>query len=401
MSQFTTDVIIAGAGPAGAVAALHLGRAGVRVTLLEAGPTVATDLRASTFHPPTLEYLRDLGLTGELHATGLKAPRYAYVNRRAGTRIVFDMSELADITDFPYRLQCEQWKLTRHAAALLADIPSADIRYSRRVLAYDQDADGVTVHLETPAAIEHVRARYLVGCDGANSVIRKWMGVAFDGFTWEEKFLTLSTQEPVERELGDICHVNYMADPEEWMVLLRAPSAWRVLVPATEATSDADLLSDARKDAVFKRLLGHGRCVATSHRTIYRVHQRVARQYRDRRVILAGDAAHLNNPLGGFGMNAALHDARNLCGKLIAILNDGADPEPLLDLYERQRKTVMQEFIQAQSIRNKRAIEMAADRAMDENERNLAAIEADPVRRRAYLMQQSMYSAVAREQEIT
>ncbi len=404
MNDPRTEVIIAGAGPAGVVAALHLARAGVRVTLLEAAPTVAMDLRASTFHPPTLDYLRTLGLTDELHRTGLRAPEYGYINRRSGARIRFDMSELADITDHPYRLQCEQWKLTRHACDILATMPNVDLRFSHRVLSYGQDADGITVHVETPLAIEPIRGRYLVACDGANSVIRKWMGVAFDGFTYEEKFLCLSTQDPVERGLGDICNVNYMADPEEWLVLLRAPSAWRVLVPAAEATPDEELLSDRRKDEVFARLLRTDQAVSTTHRTIYRVHQRVARAWRDGRVILAGDAAHLNNPLGGFGMNAALHDARNLCGKLLAILRGqpgGTSPDALLDLYERQRKTVMREFIQAQSIRNKQAIEMAADKAMDANERALQAIAADPVRRRDYLMRQSMYAAMAREQEIT
>jgi 3-(3-hydroxy-phenyl)propionate hydroxylase len=395
-----TDIIIAGAGPAGTVAALHLARAGLHVTLLEAAGTVAMDLRASTFHPPTLDYLRTLGLTEELHRTGLRAPVYGYVNRRTGEQIRFDMSELADVTAFPYRLQCEQWKLTRHVVEILAGMPNVDLRFGRRVLGYRQDGDGVSVDVESPVEIEHVRGRYLVACDGANSVIRKWMGVGFDGFTYEEKFLCLSTTDPVEEVLGDICHVNYMADPEEWLVLLRAPSAWRVLVPAAEATPDAELLSDERKDAVFGRLLGAGRTAVTSHRTIYRVHQRVARTYRDGRVVLAGDAAHLNNPLGGFGMNAALHDVRNLCGKLIAILGDGGDAEASLSLYERQRRTVMQEFIQAQSIRNKQAIEMSAGDAMDANERSLRAVAADPVQRRAYLMRQSMYSAVAREQEI-
>jgi 3-(3-hydroxy-phenyl)propionate hydroxylase len=126
----------------------------------------------------------------------------------------------------------------------------------------------------------------------------------------------------------------------------------------------------------------------------------VARRYRDRRVLLVGDAAHLNNPLGGFGMNAALHDVRNLSGKLIAILRGEGD-DALLDLYERQRRTVMQEFIQAQSIRNKQAMEMTADGQMEANERLLQSIVADPAKRRDYLLRQSMYSAVAREQEIT
>ncbi len=398
------DAVIVGGGPAGTVAAWHLAQEGASVLLLEAGVTVAQDLRASTLHPPTLDYLRTLGLSEPLHAQGLRSPEYCYINRRTGRQIRFDMSELADMSDHPYRLQCEQWKLTTLATQLLQTLPNAELRFSRRLLTYAQDSAGVSVQIEGPTKIERARGRFLIGCDGANSIVRKWMGVAFDGFTYEEKFLCLSTTVPVEDHLrntawGDICNVNYMADPEEWLVLLRAPSAWRVLVPASIATSDEELLSDSRKDAVFARLLRCDAPIETSHRTIYRVHQRVARRYRDGRVILVGDAAHLNNPLGGFGMNAALHDVRNLAGQLLAILHGHGDAA-LLDLYERQRRTVMQEFIQAQSIRNKQAMEMTADGQFDANERLLETTVANPAKRRDYLLRQSMYTAVAREREI-
>ena len=398
LQQF--DVVVAGAGPAGVVMAVHLAQAGVRVLLLEATPAPAQDLRASTFHPPTLEYLASLGLSQALHAAGLRAPEYRWINRQNGHQVRFDFSELADVTPFPYRLQAEQWKLTGHAIEVLGGLPSATVRFSCRAVGYHDAGAHIDVYIETPHAIETVSARYLVACDGANSILRKWAGIEFEGFTYEEKFLCLSTVEPVEQRLGDVGLINYMADPAQWMVLLRAPTAWRVLVAADAATPDAELLSDARKDEVFAQLLGAPARIATTHRTIYRVHQRVARQYRLGRVILVGDAAHLNNPLGGFGMNSALHDVRNLCGKLIPIVLEGAEDEPLLDAYERQRRTVMHEFIQAQSIQNKRLIEMSGGDRQVTQEAELSATAADPVRRRAYLLRQSMLSAVAREREI-
>ena len=392
-----TKVIIAGAGPAGVVAALHLAQAGVSVVVIEAGATVAQDLRASTLHPPTLDYLRTLGLSETLHAQGLRSPEYRYINRRSGAQISFDLTEIADITDHPYRLQCEQWKLTTLGIERLRALPSATLHFSTKVLGYTQNAASVSVQVQTQSGSETITGDYLLACDGANSVIRKATGVEFDGFTWEEKFLTLSTQAPMEQRLS-VCHVNYMADPVEWLVLLRAPTAWRVLVPAREQDADAELLSDARKDAVFARLLQSDERIETTHRTIYRVHQRVARRYRFGRVLLVGDAAHLNNPLGGFGMNAALHDVRNVCGQILAII--GGAPEDRLDLYERQRRTVMQEFIQAQSIRNKRLLEMSGEDALQSGERELAETAADPARRREYLLRQSMYRAVEREQEV-
>ena len=390
-------VIVAGAGPAGVVASLHLAQQGVAVVVLEGAATVAQDLRASTLHPPTLDYLRTLGLSDTLHAHGLRSPEYRYINRQSGAQISFDLSEIADVAAHPYRLQCEQWKLTMLGIERLRALPCATLRFSTRVLGYTHNAAGVQVQVEGPDGPETIEGQYLLACDGAGSVIRKATGVEFDGFTWEEKFLTLSTLEPMERHLP-VCHVNYMADPKEWLVLLRAPTAWRVLVPARAEDADEDLLSDARKDAVFAGLLGPGAGIETTHRTIYRVHQRVARRYRFGRVLLVGDAAHLNNPLGGFGMNAALHDVRNLCGQILAI-RDGA-PEDRLNLYERQRRTVMQEFIQAQSIRNKRTLEMSSEDAVASGERELAETAADPVRRREYLLRQSMIRAVEREHEV-
>ncbi len=391
------DVVIAGGGPAGVVAALHMAGAGASVVLLEAEADVAQDLRASTMHPPTLDYLRTLRLSDALHAQGLRSPEFRYINRRTGAYVSFDMGEIADVSDHPYRLQCEQWKLTNLGVDRLRALPAARLLFSHRVRGFTQDAAGVTVAAEGPDGPVEVRGRFLLACDGANSAVRKATGVEFDGFTWAEKFLTISTELPLERHLP-ICNVNYVADPKEWFVLLRAPTAWRVLVPASEDDPDAVLLSDARKDRVFATVLGTDETVQTVHRTIYRVHQRVARRYRFGRVLLAGDAAHLNNPLGGFGMNAALHDVRNACTQLLAVL-DGA-PEDRLDLYERQRRTVMEEFIQAQSIRNKRYLEMSRADAAEAGEQELRDTAADPARRREYLLRQSMYRAVEREREI-
>ncbi len=396
MTDLHADIIIVGGGPAGIVAGLDLMSRGIDVLVLEAGADLATDLRASTLHAPTLDYLDMLGIGKELDRMGLRAPEYRFINRRTGACIAFDLSELADMSGHPYRLQCEQWKLTGAGARRLGD----RLRLGHRVTGATDAADAVTVHVATDAGDIDLRARYVIACDGANSVLRRALGVAFDGFTYEEKFLCLSTEAPLERDLPGICNVNYMADPDEWLVLLRAPTAWRVLVPASIDAPDAELLSDARKDGVFAGLLGRPAAITTLHRTIYRVHQRVAQRYVVGRIILAGDAAHLNNPLGGFGMNAALHDIRNLADKLAAILRGGGDAAALLGRYERQRRTVMQEFIQAQSIRNKRAMEMSKEDGLDSMESELRLAASDPARRRDYLLRQSMYRSVAREQEI-
>jgi 3-(3-hydroxy-phenyl)propionate hydroxylase len=373
---------------------------GVEVLLLETHDRCPEDMRASTFHPPTLDMMEAMGLLDALEAQGLRAPVYQYRNRETGAVLSLDMGEIADAARHPYRLQCEQFKLTRLIAARLADHPSGRILFQRRLIHFEQDDDGVTATVESPTDVERYRCDYLIGADGANSLVRKLMGVTFDGFTYPEKFLTLSTPYPVDRSVPDLAYVAYMANPKEWCVLIRVPEFWRVLVPTLESEPDEDLLSDRKKNAVFDGLVGDGEGVVTSHRTVYRVHQRVARTYRQGRVLLIGDAAHLNNPLGGFGMNSGVHDAWNLSDRLKAIFRNGADADRELNQFDRQRRTVMHEFVQAQTIRNKRTLEAGAANAQDEAQAQLAAIIADPVRRRDYILSQAMIKSREREAEI-
>lgn len=397
-----TKILVVGAGPVGVIAAYRLAQAGLEVALLEADAFPREDMRASTLHPPTLAMLNELGVLDPLDAQGLRAPVYHYRNRRTGKVLSFDMGEISDLTPYPYRLQCEQFKITRLLTDLIAKAPGAQMLFQRRLIAFEQDADGVTARFEAPYEIETWRADYMIGADGANSIVRKWLDIPFEGFTYPEKFLTLSTEYPLETHIPNLATVNYVADPDEWCVLLKVPKFWRVLVPVTDERSDEELVSDENKTAIFTGLVGAeaAATLVTQHRTIYRVHQRVAENYRKGRVMLAGDAAHLNNPLGGFGMNSGVHDAWNLCGKLIEIFQQGGDPDTLLDLYERQRRTVMMEFVQAQTIKNKQAMESSHgdETAM---EKELAGLLADDDARRAYLKRQAMLSSLEREAAIS
>lgn len=398
--MITTRVLVAGGGPVGAVAAYRLALAGIDTVLVESLPFPPEDMRASTLHPPTLDMLAELGVLDELELQGLRAPAYQYRNRRTDEVIAFDMGELGDVSAHPYRLQCEQFKLARLLLAKLDALPHGRVLFQHRVLGFEQDDKGVTAHVETPLAIEQIRADYLIAADGANSTVRKWTGLKFDGFTYPERFLTLSTRYPVDRHFEQLASVNYVSDADEWCVLLRVPEFWRVLVPTENDVTDAELLSDANKDAVFSRLTGDGAAVETNHRTLYRVHQRVVENFRHGRVLLAGDAAHLNNPLGGFGMNSGIHDVWNLTTKLRAILQGGADADALLDKYDRQRRTIANTFVQTQTIENKKAMETRDSNGANASERRMAAIASDPDRRRGYLLRQSMYESLAQEAAI-
>ena len=391
------QVIVVGAGPVGTFAAYCLAERGIDVIVVEAAADCAQDMRASTFHPPTLEMLDELGIADVLIDQGLKAPVYQHRDRKTGERIKFDFSELADATKYPFRLQCEQFKMARLLSDKLQSHPYADVRFSQRLLSFTQTDEHVDVSIETGTHIEHIRTKYLIGADGANSVVRKWLDLDFDGFTYPEKFLTLSTTEPIDDYFEDLSHVNYISDPEEWLVLLRVPTAWRILVPGRK--EDTELTSSAYKDEIFSRLLGTDKEIETNHRTVYRVHQRVVKKYNHNRAIVIGDAAHLNNPLGGFGMNSGLHDAWVLKSALSEILLENGDATRLLDAFDLERRTIMRGFIQSQTIRNKKMMEATQEEAQKAFADELKAIHADPVRRRAFLLKQSMlkYPAIAPE----
>ncbi|HUD28739.1 MAG TPA: FAD-dependent monooxygenase [Novosphingobium sp.] len=387
-----TQVVVAGGGPVGAVAAAYLARHGIDVVLAEAGADCAQDLRASTFHPPTLEMLDELDVTPALIEKGLKAPIYHWRDRRSGEILPFDLTEISDVTRYPFRIQCEQYHLARMLTERLATLDRAEVLFNHRVVHFTQDDAGVEVHLESPMGIETVKADYLIGADGASSIVRKWLGTEFDGFTYPERFLTLSTTWPIEEAMPGLAHVNYVSDPDEWMVLLRVPSVWRVLVPAHEE-SEEFLRSDEKKNAVFDGIMGNGAAVETQHRTIYRVHQRVAKQFRNGRVLLVGDAAHLNNPLGGFGMNSGIHDAFNACGKLVEIIKGGASTD-LLDLYDRQRRKVTFDFTQRQTMENMEAMRAGQSETHKNREAAMRALLADDDKRRAYLLRQAMFESL-------
>ena len=387
------QVLIAGAGPVGTVMATLLARAGIDVIVLEAGEDCAQDMRASTFHPPTLEMLDEIGITPMLLERGLKAPVYHWRDRHSGEFIEFDMSEIADRTRYPFRIQCEQYHLSRALASGLEQLANASVRFGHRLLFIEQDETGISVAAETFHDIKRFRCDWLIGADGANSLVRKWLGTEFDGFTYPEKFLCLSTETELGEYLPNLANVNYVSDPEEWLVLLRVPQLWRVLLPAPFDASDDELRSDANKTAVFDRLIGGGADVQTYHRTVYRVHQRVAKNFVDGRVMLIGDACHLNNPIGGFGMNSGVHDAFNLFDKLLPAIAEGR-PNASLALFDRQRRTVTHAFTQAQTIQNMELLKGGADQAHVRRRADMQAIKQDDARRRAYLLRQAMFESI-------
>lgn len=371
-------VLIAGAGPVGLTAAYMLARAGWPVTVLERAPGVAEDLRASTWHPPTLDMMQELGFVDEILREGLIAPTFQHRDRKSGAIAEFDLGLLRGETNHPYRVQYEQFRYTRLVYERLKAFPNAEVRFGTPVATVAQDAHGVTVDGKE-------RADYLIGADGAGSAVRRAIGVGFEGMTFPERFFVLSTPFDFARHLERLSYVNYIADTDEWCVLLKVRGLWRCLFPTLDE-SDEEVLASAEKrlQGVFRKPTPY----ETAHRTLYRVHQRVATRYRVGRVFLAGDAAHINNPLGGMGMNGGLHDAWVLTRLLVG----GQD----LDRYEAERRPVAIDYINANTARNRKLMAerdpMARQRAQEE----MCRIAADPAAAKAFLLKSSMIETLRR-----
>jgi 3-(3-hydroxy-phenyl)propionate hydroxylase len=392
-------VLIAGAGPVGLVAAAHLVRRGISVTVFEASPSLSEESRASTFHPPTLDMLDDLGAADDLIKQGLIAPKFQYRSKRDGLIAEFDFAAIADVTAHPYRVQAEQFKLTRILHAALARMPDFRIEFASRVEGASQDERGVTVRVSHNGSVAEHRGAWLIGADGARSEVRRALGVEFEGFTWPERFLVVSTPFDFESVIPHLASVSYVADPERWHFLLRIPDLWRVMFPIPPEVSDASALERDYAQADLASVVPGITNYRIAHTTLYRVHQRVAKTYRVGRALLAGDAAHINNPLGGMGMNGGIHDAANLTDRLARVIT-GEAPADELDRYDRQRRLVTLEYVQTQSIRNKQNLEARDEKERDRFRDELRRIAAEPALTRDYLLRTSMIASLKRAAEL-
>ena len=395
-------VLIAGAGPIGYTTALLLARRGIPFVLFEGGDKIFDDPRAGTIHPPTLELFEESGVTKAMMEQGFIVNNYHYRDRRAGLVANFNLNVLADQTKFPFRLMLEQHKICYILRDLLKDIGRHNVFMRHRVIKVEQDATGVSATVESDEGVRVWRGSFMVGCDGGRSQVRKSMNVNFDGFTYPERFLVLSTRYDFAQHGYAI--TNYIADPEEWCALFKVPGhddkgMWRVVFPAPPEASQDELFEESSVQARIQGFNPKDGAYEMYHRNLYDVHQRVASCYRDKRFVVAGDAAHINNPLGGMGMNFGLHDSFNLVDKLSKIILEGGRHD-LLDLYDRQRRTVAQEFLQRQTIENKRNIEQKdpVDREKFYNE--LRGIVADRDKLHAYLMRVAMIEGFRRAQSI-
>ncbi|MGW5383626.1 FAD-dependent oxidoreductase [Nocardia sp. NPDC003963] len=399
-------IIVAGAGPVGVVAALAAAQRGFRVTIVERNPGIETDTapRAATFHPSTLEILDGIGIIDDFVAVGLVCRYFDFWDKSTETLVArMDHDTLRDDTPFPYAVQTEQHKLVRIALDRLRSMPDVSIRLGWSVEAIDQDGDHVAVTVGHEGGTEVLSGDWLFGCDGGRSTVRKALDIEFEGYTWPERFAVLTTDYDFGAAM-DCSMRSYFADPGQWVNLFKVAGddlrgRWRVVFAARADQSDAEVLGDEYATQVMDAIHLSAEPRQLLHRGIYNVHQRVAASFRAGRVLLAGDSAHVNNPIGGLGLNCGVHDALELVTTVDAVVNHRAG-FALLDRYERRRRTVNIESVQQQTVDNKKRLEEKDPAVRRTRLDQLTEVSNDKQRQREFLRRTSLLDAVVRAREI-
>lgn len=347
------DVIIVGGGPTGFINALGLAQAGVRVTVLEAEAQISDSPRAVVYFWSVLDGLERLGILEEAERIGFRKQDYTWLVGKTGERIEYTLEVLEGHTAHPYNLHLGQHYLAGIALRRLANFPNARVLFNTRLQALVQDADGVTLSVEGPGGTAELRAKWVIGADGAGSTVRRQLGLDFEGMTWPERFVATNVFFDFERY--GYARSTFLIDASHGAVIARIDGAglWRCTYMEDGALPEATFLE--RLPSVYQVILPGADDYRVERASPYRMHQRSARRYRVGRVVLAGDAAHATNPTGGLGLTAALFDCYALYPALSAIILDGAS-DSILDRYSEERRDVFVNRASPQASANKQLI---------------------------------------------
>jgi 2-polyprenyl-6-methoxyphenol hydroxylase-like FAD-dependent oxidoreductase len=346
------DVIIVGGGPTGFITALGLAQAGVRLTVIESEPSIVDSPRAAVYHWSVIEGLERLSIREEVEKTGFAKQDYTYLVHKTGERIDFSLDVLNGRTPYPYNLHLGQHRLAEIALRRLTGFSQATVRFDTRLTHLSQDADGVRLQVATPEGTEELRARWVIGADGAGSTVRRQLSLDFDGMTWPERFV--ATNVYFDFEQYRYARATFLIDDVYGAVIAKLDNTglWRCTYMEDAALPEESLLD--RLPNTYNAILP-GAAYTVDRVTPYRMHQRSAPRFRVDRVALVGDAAHVTNPTGGLGLTSGLFDCFALYPALAAVMLDGADAS-VLDRYSESRRNIFLNRISPQAIANKRLI---------------------------------------------
>ncbi|HSQ96284.1 MAG TPA: FAD-dependent monooxygenase [Croceibacterium sp.] len=334
------DVIVVGGGPTGFVTALGLAQAGVEVCLIEAEAGINASPRACVYHWSMLDGLERLGIREEAERIGYTKDDYLWFVKKTGERLPYDLKVLSRVTRFNYNIQLGQDRLAEICQRRLEVMPNVEIHWQTVFADLSQDADGVTVRATSPKGPLELRAKYVIGADGAGSAVRKALDLSFDGMTWPERFVATNLRHDFES--GGYWQSTMVVD-DQWgavIVKITRDGLWRCTFMEDMALPEESYVE--RIPEAYKHLLPGRGGYELVQSSPYKMHQRCASSYRKGRVVLAGDAAHVTNPTGGFGLTTGLFDAYSLWPTLAAVLLDGASPD-MLDTWAGERRAVFLE----------------------------------------------------------
>jgi 3-(3-hydroxy-phenyl)propionate hydroxylase len=387
------DVLIVGAGPVGLTLAALLAKQGRDVRIIERESAIDMTPKASTIHGPTLELLEYLDVTEHLLERGLVADVYQHRDRSRGVVAEFDFSVLRNDTKYPFRLQCEQQRLSEALLERLATSDTAEVDFATELINFVDRGAAVEVTLRGPGGEETVDAQFLIGTDGASSTVRRQLGVEFEGATYVDRYLVYLTDHPFEDSIPGLSLVNYISDPEQFVVLLRAPESWRVLFRTDDSMTDERAEDPVVIEELLQGVVQKPTPYRILHTQLYRIHQRVAATFRVGNVLLLGDAAHINSPIGGMGMNNGIHDAFDLA-RILPSVRQSKRFDEALEAWALRRRSVAKDFVRVITDRNARALAERDEVSRLASQAELAAIASDPERARKWLRTSSMIDAV-------
>ncbi|MCU1442146.1 MAG: FAD-binding monooxygenase, partial [Cryobacterium sp.] len=331
-------VVVIGAGPVGLITALGLHHYGVPVVLLEEDAELSKDTKAGTVLTRTLEVIARFGAIGPVLRDALRIDEIGDIDRPTGrARTSVKTSALAEDTRLPFVVNIPQDILEAALEEALADVGPEILRLSNKVVGFEQHDDRVSLRVQSAGGPYTVDAAYVLACDGGRSGTRAALGIEVDGMTLEERYMLVDLKVDLDlQNPRDYPYLAYFSDPDEWMILVRQPHCWRFLFPLKAGLEQPGI--EALRDKAL-HFIGEVDDVEILGSNIYTVHQRVARQWRDRRVFLMGDAAHLITPMWALGLNTGALDASNLPWRITWVLRGWASPA-LLDGYELEQSTV-------------------------------------------------------------
>lgn len=383
------SILIIGAGPVGLSLATALVRQGLPVVVFEKGEAIAKEIRASTFHPATMEKMDEWGVIDAVLERGFRVDHLQFWDRFE-RRVVgdFDYANIAADTRFPFRLQCPQHVYAETLLEKLQDHPLVTMLFQHEFIASRETENAIEATFQTPDGVRRYEGRLLCGADGANSALRQFLKLGFEGMTYEDRFLLVGTDIDLSSYYPGIAPVSYIFDPEEWVITLQLQGLLRIVFQVKDHQESDVELEDANIRQRVWKFLGEPRDFPILHKSIYRVHQRVADTFRVGRALLLGDAAHINNPASGMGMNSGILDAACLSEKIVEALRL-QDDRPL-DEYDELRRNYALDKIKHYT--KQRYQDMSATDPEDRNARNMQYQKMSQDRRssREFLLKAAM-----------